>query len=234
MRNKLTKRIVGGGVVSAIGVVVSSLGGAAAAELSPQDRCAIAKLDATWQEAKCLTDAQVAGIRQGLTDQQVNKQIAACRQRAHASFENAEDLPGKCQTIDDDAAVDYALRLATDIPRACGESGPPCNAENPETLSTTLLHNRTPNAVRATVNYAPVRFFCSKGLENFAPGTIEPGFVGISSAGICLIRRIDAEMIRDSGTRIRCGEYTSSGTGYRTFQVVLVGNNPNRCVVDRP
>lgn len=232
MQNKLTKRIVGGAAVSAIGVVMLSLGSAAATELSPPERCAIAKLEATWQEAKCLADAQIRGIRRELTDKQVDKLQADCKQREHASFENAEDRPGKCKTLNDDAAVDYALTLATDIPRACGEAGPPCNAENPETLSTTLLYNRTPNPVRATVTYQPVNYFCGRGLQNFTPGTIEPEYVGTSSAGICLIRRIDAEMMRGSNSWVRCGEYTSSGTGYRTFQVVPRPNG--QCVVNRP
>src|SRR3954467_6892673 len=113
MQNKLTKRIVRGGVVSVIGVVMLSLGSAAAAGLSPQDRCAIAKLEAASQEAACLTDAQIQGIQQGLTDQQVDKQVAACRQREQQSFKNAEDLPGKCETLGDAAVVDYGLRLAT-------------------------------------------------------------------------------------------------------------------------
>src|SRR4051812_16728072 len=107
MQNKLTKRIVRGRLLSAIGVVMLPFGSAAAAGLSPQDRCAIAKLEAASREAACLTDAQIAGVRQGLTDQQVDKRVAACSQRERQSFKNAEDLPGKCETLGDAAAVDY-------------------------------------------------------------------------------------------------------------------------------
>jgi hypothetical protein len=235
MRNKLTKRIVGGGIASAIGVVVSSLGGAAAAELSPQDRCAIAKLEATWQEAKCLTDAQTRGIRQELTDEQVDRLKADCRQREHMIFENAEGRPGKCKTIDDDAAVDYALKLATDIPRACGESGPPCDAGDPATLSNATLQNKTSHPIHGTVDYFSVIFFCNKGTERFAHGgpnpfTIQPGQIGISDAGICLIGRVRAFMVENGVERL-CRDYTSSGTGYRTFQVVPEGAG---CLVNRP
>src|SRR3954454_16232438 len=208
---------------SILGVAQPALGAAtdqeqasaAAAGLSPQDRCAIAKLEAASREAACLTDAQIEGIRRDLTDQQVNRRKAACRQREHARFENAEDRPGKCKTLNDEAAVDYALELATDIPRACGESGPPCNARNPETLSTATIQNRISHPISATVKYAPVPLFCSKSLENFTPGTIDPEHFGISSAGACLITRIDAEMIRGV-SRIKCRAYTSSGTGFRT------------------
>src|SRR3954454_20287265 len=88
MRNKLTKRVVRGGAVSAIGVVMLSLGSAAAAGLSPQDRCAIAKLEAASREAACLAEAQIEGIRQGLTDQQVDRRKAACGQREQQSYKN--------------------------------------------------------------------------------------------------------------------------------------------------
>src|SRR3954447_22444033 len=104
MQNKLTSLIVRGWVVSVIGVVMLPFGSAAAAGLSPQDRCAIAKLEATSREAECLADAQIEGIRRDLTDQQVNRRKAACRQREHARFENAEDRPGKCKTLNDEAA----------------------------------------------------------------------------------------------------------------------------------
>src|SRR4051812_22836608 len=167
---------------SILGVAPPALGAAtdqeqasaAAAGLSPQDRCAIAKLEAASREAACLTDAQIEGIRQGLTDQQVDRRKAACRQREQQSFKNAEALPGKCETLGDAAAVDYGLRLATDIPRACGESGPPCHDEKPATLTTTTLDNRTSRQIKATVKYVTFPFFCSKGLENFKPGTIDP------------------------------------------------------------
>src|SRR4051812_28991241 len=67
--------------VSVLGMAASALGAAAdqeqasaaAAGLSPQDRCAIAKLEATSREAECLADAQIEGIRRDLTDQQVNR-----------------------------------------------------------------------------------------------------------------------------------------------------------------
>src|SRR3954449_6153592 len=65
--------------------VAASARGAAAADLSPQDRCAIAKLEAASREAACLRDAQIAGIRQGLTDQQVDRRRAACSQRGRQS-----------------------------------------------------------------------------------------------------------------------------------------------------
>ena len=237
MQNKLTKRIVGG-VASVIGVAMSSLGGAAAADLSPQDRCAIAKLEATWQEAKCLTDAQIAGIRQGLTDKQVDRLKAACRHRVRASFENAEDLPGKCKTLNDDVAVDYALRLATDIPRACGESGPPCDARDPATLSTATLRNRTPFRVTGVVVFTRFIGFCHQdhALFRYSPDdVIPPGQTGRVDAEECHITRIRVHMSKPGGA-IQCRDYTSSGTWYRTFQVVPLGNadDPDGCVVNRP
>src|SRR4051794_36110721 len=170
--------------------VAASARGAAAADLSPQDRCAIAKLEAASREAACLTDAQIAGIRQGLTDQQVNKQVAACKQREQQSFKNAEGLPGECKTLGDAPAVDYGLRLATDIPRSCGESGPPCHDENPATLTTVTLQNKTPHPIRASVNYSAFPPFCNTLFDNFKPSRIEPEHTGLSSAGACLIRRI--------------------------------------------
>jgi hypothetical protein len=217
---------------------VSSLGGAAAAELSPQDRCAIAKLEATWQEAKCLTDAQIRGIRQELTDEQVDRLKADCRQREHASFENAEDRPGKCKTINDDAAVDYALRLATDIPRACGESGPPCDARNPATLSTATLRNRTPFRVTGIMYTTRFWGFCHQDhalLRYNRDDVIPPGQNGSANAEECQITRIRAHMSKPGGA-IQCRDYTSIGTWFRTFQVVPFGNadDPDGCVVDRP
>jgi hypothetical protein len=147
MRDKLAQHFVRDGMVSAIGVMLS-LGGAAAADLSPQDRCAIAKLEAISQEAKCLAEAQITGIRLGWTDQRVDRRREACRQREQASFDNAEDLPGKCKTINDETAVDYALKLATDIPRACGESGPPCNARFSAALGDATIRNLTQERYR--------------------------------------------------------------------------------------
>src|SRR4051794_37057254 len=99
MQNKPTKRIAAGWVVWAIGIMMLSLGSAAAAdpggggsgekdELSPEDRCAIVKLQATWKEAKCLADAQIRGIRQELTDEEVDKRLVACRERKDQRFEN--------------------------------------------------------------------------------------------------------------------------------------------------
>src|SRR4051812_40504032 len=184
---------------SILGVAPPALGAAtdqeqasaAAAGLSPQDRCAIAKLEAASREAACLTDAQIEGIRQGLTDQQVNRQKVACRQREQQSFKNAEDLPGKCKTLGDAAAVDYDLKLATDIPRACGESGPPCNARNPETLSTMTLNNKTGERIYdATVHYSPIPFICTRNFDRINPFNINPGQIGSASAGACLIMSI--------------------------------------------
>src|SRR3954447_25254341 len=142
--------------------VAASARGAAAADLSPQDRCAIAKLEATAREAACLTDAQIAGIRQGLTDQQVNTRKAACRQREQQSFKNAQDLPGECKTLGDAAAVDYGLKVATDIPGACGESGPPCNARNPETLTNATIRNLTSEQFLVRVTFQRFFPFCNK------------------------------------------------------------------------
>src|SRR4051794_34714752 len=149
-----------------------SLGSAAAAGLSPQDRCAIAKLEAASREAACLTDAQIEGIRQGLTDQQVDRRRAACSQRERQSFKNAEGLPGECKTLGDAAAVDNDLRLATDIPRSCGESGPPCHDENPATLTTATLTNRTSHPIRGEVFYRGL--FCNNEFEPFKDGGQDP------------------------------------------------------------
>src|SRR5689334_23118872 len=120
MYSKLIRYFVSVATGSAMGMMLS-LGGAAAADLSPPDQCAIAKLEATSQAAKCLAAAQIAGIRQGLTDQQVNRRKVVCSQRQQASFRKAENLPGKCKTIGDAAVVDYGLKYATDLPRSCGE-----------------------------------------------------------------------------------------------------------------
>jgi len=236
MQNKLTSLIARGWVVSVIGVVMLPFGSAAAAGLSPQDQCAIAKLEATSREAQCLADAQIDGIRRDLTDDQVNKQKLACRLKEHARFENAENLPGKCKTINDDAAIDYGLRLTTDIPRSCGEDGPPCKASNPETLSTATLQNKTSHPItEASLVYINVPLFCNKQTDTFKhggenPQRIEPGQIGAASAGACLIIAIHASIIAN-GNRITCDRYLSSGTGYRTFQVVPRGDG---CVVNRP
>src|SRR4051812_27559758 len=205
---------------SILGVAPPALGAAtdqeqasaAAAGLSPQDRCAIAKLEAASREAACLTDAQIEGIRQGLTDQQVDRRKAACRQREQQSFKNAQDLPGKCETLGDAAAVDYGLRLATDIPRSCGESGPPCDAKEPGVLSAVTLHNRTDFVRSARINYHRVWPFCNKDSDYISD--IAPGQIKAVDAGICLITHIFV---------LSCNHYESSGTGYRTFQVVPRG-----------
>src|SRR3954451_5841431 len=99
MQNKLTRRLTRGWVISVIGVVMLPFGSAAAAGLSPQDRCAIAQLEVTSREAACLTDAQIEGIRQNLTDDQISRRKVACSQREQQNFKNAEDLPGECKTL---------------------------------------------------------------------------------------------------------------------------------------
>src|SRR4051794_1530298 len=211
---------------SILGVAPPALGAAldqeqasaAAAGLSPQDRCAIAKLEAASREAACLTDAQIEGIRQGLTDQQVNRRKAACRQREHASFENAEDRPGKCKTLNDDAVVDYALKLATDVPRACGEDGPPCNARNPETLSTMTLRNGTEEEIfSAQVSYLYIPFLCTKHFDRINPSRINPGQIGSANAGSCLIMDIGVFKVYREEFQIRCEHYSAfpTGTAYR-------------------
>ena len=232
---------------SILGVAPPALGAAtdqeqasaAAAGLSPQDRCAIAKLEATAREAACLTDAQIAGIRQGLTDQQVDRRKAACGQREQRSFKNAEALPGKCETLGDAAAVDYGLKVATGIPGACGESGPPCNARNPETLSTATLNNKTPFRIIGLLFSVRFAGFCGRDSVTFTYNrndVIPSGQRGSADAELCLITRIRAHMYRPSGP-IVCRDYESStGSTYRTFQVVPVGNadDPDGCVVNRP
>ena len=133
MQNKPTKRIATGWVVSAIGGVMISLGSAAAADLSPQDRCAIAKLKATSQEAICLADAQIQGIRRELTDRQVDRLQATCTERKDRRFENAEDdeVESACRTIGvaepDLDLIDHALLLAIETPTSCDPSEEPCD-----------------------------------------------------------------------------------------------------------
>src|SRR5262245_55003878 len=105
------KRIVTGWVVSAVGGVMISLGSAAAAEphsggsggtdgLSPEDRCALVKWQATSREARCMTDAHIRGIRLGLSDEEVSELVAACTEKKDQIFENAEDhdLESACRT----------------------------------------------------------------------------------------------------------------------------------------
>jgi hypothetical protein len=113
-------------VVSVIGVVMISLGSAAPADprggsLSPDDRCAIAKLEPTAREATCMAEPQIRGVGHKLTDEQVDAQQVACQEATGQAFEIAEGEAGDsaCPTIGDADVIGYALALATRTVTSC-------------------------------------------------------------------------------------------------------------------
>jgi hypothetical protein len=251
MQNTLPKRLVSRWAVVVIGVVMTSLGSAAPAhtrgersvgtnDLSAEDRCAIAKLQATWLEAKCMADARISGITQNLTNEELDARLAACKDRTDETFESAEGdaVSSTCTTIGD--VINYALSLATHIPTACRTSEQPCDfraEEDPAALSATTLRNRTPNAITGSVGFMRAGIFCRMDGAQYLvsgpiPGRIEAGQTGRADAAACLIQGVQAFMHMEDGALIRCTEYGSSGTAYRTFQVVLRGDRG--CLVNRP
>lgn len=110
--------------------------------------------------------------------------------------------------------------------------------------ATTTITNNTPYPISGEIiaDTLNVSFLCdsfSVTYSNPVPGPLESGKTAktkIDSA--CLITSIRARngqgvlLNKGDGEYIRCNRYKSSGTGYRTFQVVM--NGANACHVNRP
>jgi hypothetical protein len=72
-----------------------------------------------------MADAHITGIKLGLTDEELDERLAACKDRKDDRFEKAEGaVESTCTTIEDADMINYALTLGTHVPTSCSTSEP--------------------------------------------------------------------------------------------------------------
>ena len=165
-----------------VGVAVTLITSSGAPGLTVEEKCNIAKAKATAVYYKCLTKAQIKGIKKGLPEDQVNQLAALCEAKHAIKFLKAEGRAiakgALCGSIDDAAEVQALvlptlyLTVAQDEELGTCETGV-CAAGIPRTGQTTLYTAGDDGDIQAGVAWPNPRF------TNNGDGTVTDNLTGL-------------------------------------------------------